>query len=452
MSRESARKLADTARTDPELMAALRTLAAKKAASDDARSFASSDFRSGHSSALHSGRSEATSEMDTFRRIYLQSRNSLPDTPKGEQQGEADDGQPSWRRYSTARGESSRIQDRTRQIVETGGINAALVNNKMFFGSQQTGNSEYLGQYDGGVKMARAALATKQQNEESMARAAEQHWNIVAGSAHKGSQEALMQRLRVSGGFDPIDAATQSAMVLNDTANRRMSRSLRKEKRAKTVLGLRLNYPDSRSEQQREAEEFKLTRGMRTKRDSQSARQTSTFELEGCPDRRSSRPIGQEEANRTLIWGPGNAQAKGFKTQDTARWESEIVPLGDDAKHVREYDRLRAGGRLTNAELGFSFQFKDGHDFTKEVCSESDLRRANIGLLKACDDQRRLKFDSDQTRREWKGPVVYKASAEMEAGRKRSTIPGSSGAVWGLEKRLSAGHLVVVPPSGVGQR
>ena len=133
---------------------------------------------------------------------------------------------------------------------------------------------------------------------------------------------------------------------------------------------------------------------------------------------------------------------------ETARRESEIIGLGGGGA-AREYDRLRAGGRLTNAELGFSHKFPDNHDFRDpNVCTEADLRRQNIALLAECDAQRPLKFETDQTRREWKGPVVWRPADQSDATRqRRGTEPGSGRSRWGLRKRLSGGHLVIVPPS-----
>jgi len=296
----------------------------------------------------------------------------------------------SWRRYSTEQGQTQRINEHADHILREG-INLAKINNKMFFGSNATGNSEYLAQFDGGVSMARATLATKPQDEASMRAAAEEHWSVVAGSTQKDTRESLMQRLRSTGGLESMDLFAQTVAGEKEKANRQQARQARAERRKGIVLGLRLNYSDNRSEAERASAEAKLTRSLRTKRDSLSARQTTSFEFEGCPGRRSARPVGQEQANRTLLWGGGNAQAKGFTTAETARRMAEIVPLGGDQE--REYDTLREGGRLTNAELGFAHKFQQ----QGQVCTEADLRASNIKLLAACDEQRRLTFDNDMT-------------------------------------------------------
>ena len=58
--------------------------------------------------------------------------------------------------------------------------------------------------------------------------------------------------------------------------------------------------------------------------------------------------------------------------------------------------------------------------------------------------------NDDKTRREWKGPVVWhppEDNAEGATARRRSTVPGSSRARWGVEKRIHNDQLVIVPPT-----
>jgi hypothetical protein len=433
LTRESARKLRASARSsnpDPELAQALATLAHRKLTDAAA--------------ATHDG-------DDTFRRIYLRSQQPANYASVGGAAAplrRASTGE-TWRAHATERGQTARIASRVAAILEEGGVNEALVNNKMFFGSNETGASEYLERFDGNVKMARAEFFASQQASSSSSsgtarrRTAQGHWTTVAGSTQKDAREGLMQRLRSSGGLVPLDSEQRRRRVSEHAARRQAARRQREEQRSQTVLGLLLNYDETRTADERGAEEMKLTRGMRTKRDALSGRGVAGS-LEGP----ASQPVGQEEANRTLLWGPGNRKQKGFTTAETARRESEIVGLGGGGA-AREYDRLRAGGRLTNAELGFSHKFPDNHDFRDpNVCTEAGLRRQNIALLAECDAQRPLKFEADQTRREWKGPVVWHPADQSDAARqRRGTQPGSGRSRWGLRKRLSGGHLVIVPPS-----
>ena len=77
------------------------------------------------------------------------------------------------------------------------------------------------------------------------------------------------------------------------------------------VLGINLNYPDERSEEERRVANYANMRSLRTKRDSKSPRKLQSWEMEGVPSYRQgeARPIGQVAANSTLIWGDGNSKA-----------------------------------------------------------------------------------------------------------------------------------------------
>ena len=64
-------------------------------------------------------------------------------------------GGDSWRNYTTERGQTARISARAKEMLAAP-VNAALGKNKLFFGRDETGDSEYLGEFDGGAKMVRA--------------------------------------------------------------------------------------------------------------------------------------------------------------------------------------------------------------------------------------------------------------------------------------------------------
>ena len=79
------------------------------------------------------------------------------------------------------------------------------------------------------------------------------------------------------------------------------------------------------------------------------------------------------------------------------------------------------------------------------LCATTDNSKGKVngGKSKAGEND-------DKTRREWKGPVVWhppEDNSEGATARRRSTVPGSSRARWGVEKRIHNDQLVIVPPT-----
>lgn len=443
LTRDSARALRSSARSNPsdtELKAALLTLAAKKAES------------TGSSFGSQSDRPYPHPGDDTWRRVYLRSQNAnYNDSPSDdEQEYKGQNGGDSWRDFTTARGQTARIDERIQEILRHP-PNASMGKNKLFFGRDETGLSDYLDNFDGGAKMKHAEFIAKHGDnaDPGLARAAaEEVWPVVAGQVRKDPRESLMERLRSTSGLSMVDDRRERRET--EKLERRQSMAKRQQQRNATVLGLNLNYPDSRTEEERREANYLNTRSLRTKRDSKSPRKLQTWEMEGVPSytQGEERPIGQEAANRTLIWGDGNSKAKGFETLETARRNAAIIPVVDPPPPKEK--------PLTNAELGFYYQFKEDGP----PVSEAEVRAENIKLLAAADNLRKYYNhtgkvhggkskageNDDKTRREWKGPVVWHPPEDDEPGataRRRSTIPGSARARWGIEKRLLNQQLVI---------
>ena len=378
LSRDSAQSLRESARSNPsdsQLRDALLVLAAKKAGSQ-ASSRAASD----------AGGSSVPAGADTWRKIYLQSRATDYAAEDEAVVYNGQNGGDSWRNYTTERGQTARISARAKEMLAAP-VNAALGKNKLFFGRDETGDSEYLGEFDGGAKMARAQFMADSKGAPSpeLARAAaEEAWQVVAGAKKKDAREALMQRLRSSSSldytFDPLARPSESQAYLDAAVKRRESAVARVKERDSTVLGINLNYPDDRSEEERRLADLKNKRSLMTKRDASSPRKLCTWEMEGVPGQQpyQPRPVGQVAANKTLIWGDGNSHVKLYTNPETARLAEAIIPVKDPPPPKEK--------PLTNAELGFYYEFKEG----QAPVSEQDLMKSQALLGESVDKLRPL--------------------------------------------------------------
>ena len=191
LTQDSARALRSSARSNPsdaELRAALLTLAAKKAES------------TGSSFGAQSDRPYPHPGDDTWRRVYLRSQNANygDESSDDEQAYKGQNGGDSWRDFTTARGQTARIEGRVGEILKKP-PNASMGKNKLFFGRDETGLSDYLENFDGGAKMKRAEFFAKHgaSADPALARAAaEEVWPVVAGRVRKDPRESLMERLR----------------------------------------------------------------------------------------------------------------------------------------------------------------------------------------------------------------------------------------------------------------
>jgi hypothetical protein len=450
LTRDSARALRSSARSNPsdaELKKALLTLAAKKAESMDGSSFGSGG------GGGESDRPFPHPGNDTWRKIYLRSQNKdYSDAGSEDEQSvyQGQNGGDSWRDFTTARGQTARIESRVDEILQQP-PNASMGKNKLFFGRAETGLSDYLDNFDGGAKMKRADFFAKHgaDADPALARAAaEEVWPVVAGQVRKDPRESLMERLRSTSGLGMVEDTQQRRE--SENVERRQSAMQRKQARNSTVLGVNLNYPDERTDTSRREADLLNKRSLRTKRDSKSPRKLQTWEMEGVPTYKQgdARPVGQVAANQSLIWGDGNTKAKGFETLQTARENAAIIPVVDPPPPKEK--------PLTNQELGFFYQFKED---AKPV-SEAEVRAENIKLLAASDNLRKYYNSTgklhggksaagpndDKTRREWKGPVVWQPTEDNEPGataRRRSTNPGSARARWGVEKKIVNQQLVI---------
>ena len=107
---------------------------------------------------------------------------------------------------------------------------------------------------------------------------------------------------------------------------RRESAVARVKERDSTVLGINLNYPDDRSEEERRLADLKNKRSLMTKRDASSPRKLCTWEMEGVPGQQpyQPRPVGHVAANKSLIWGDGNSHVKLYTNPETARLAAEL--------------------------------------------------------------------------------------------------------------------------------
>lgn len=230
----------------------------------------------------------------------------------------------SWRAFATERGQTARVAKRSEEVLKLiieKKYNTSKGKNTLFFGSGGMPKSEYQEKLDGGVEMDRhmRRASVKLDGAPDTARrrmAAMNDWGTVAALTQKGGSETLLQRLRSSANHGSSFAEQEERRK----QERRKTRDTRLAQREGQVQGLYANYaedqPMSRHDQ------FKLLRGMRSQRDSLTP--AGRMPCYGAPGL-AQQPLGQTAANKSLLWGVGNEQMKGFRTDGDEAFDSSII-------------------------------------------------------------------------------------------------------------------------------